>query len=113
MGYWTFTHRLDFLVGTRLNPDRLSQLSVILSAVFIFTRDAYLLIAALAAVLALDWLDGAAARNLSRKPEARFTGKAGNPCPEARLQGKVWNPCSREADCPVVDHVRLVACRVS
>ena len=67
MGYWAFTHRLDSLVKLGVNPDRLSQLSVMLSAAFIFTRDVYLLMAALAAILVLDWLDGAVSRNLARK----------------------------------------------
>lgn len=67
MGYWRVLHKLDRLAGTGVNPDRVSWLSVIVSAVFVFWSDILIWAAALAVIVALDWLDGAVARNLHRK----------------------------------------------
>ncbi|GEM_PF-4261495 len=67
MGYWTVLHKLDGLARLDVNPDRISWLAVVLSAVFIFSRDLYVLTGALALVILLDWLDGAVARNMNKK----------------------------------------------
>lgn len=67
MGHWRVLHKLDRLAGIDVNPDRISWLSVIVSAVFIFWADIRIWAGALAVIVVLDWLDGAVSRNLHRK----------------------------------------------
>lgn len=66
MGYWSVLHRLDCVVKLDVNPDYMSWLAVAVSAMFVFWRDVNVWAGALAVIVALDWLDGAVARNMSR-----------------------------------------------